>query len=174
MNLFQAALVYEGFIQAIELEERHHYYRLARDYCSEVSKPLLRIGMRRSPLEPPNGDVTLDIDPSVERVSGGVLGDVRAMPFAGKQFGVCFNEHVLEHLRTASDVQVAVAECCRVADYAILLAPSPYSIVANLHPGHHLRLWFKAHNQIVVEQLQTAQATMRQAMVVRCGLRERV
>ena len=65
-------LLWEVPIQLHELFERHRLYRKARNYCDRVHKPLLRIGMRRSPLEPPNGDTTLDIEPSVTELPGGV------------------------------------------------------------------------------------------------------
>lgn len=130
-------------IQSTETVERHKHWRMAREYCDHVGKQLLRIGIRRSFLEPPNGDVTLDLDPIVLNIPGGVLGDECQMPFQDKEFGCCFNEHTLEHLGNLEDVQHAVSECMRVADVAILLAPSPYSIYATLFlPSHNLRLWF--------------------------------
>jgi len=103
--------------------------------------------MKRSFLEPPNGDVTLDLSEEVLGIKGGVLGDECDMPFKDKQFGVCFNEHTLEHLRYPEDVEAAVKECVRVADYAVLLAPSPYSIYATFFcPTHLLLLWFDDEN----------------------------
>lgn len=147
-----AALSYEGIIQASEFMERHNYYSLARAYCDGIGKPLLRVGMRRSILEPPNGDITIDIDRKVLEIPGGVCGDERDMPFDDKLFGVSFNQHTLEHLRTADDVELAIAECRRVADFAVLLAPSPNSIYASLfNPTHNLRLWLdQARNQVIV------------------------
>ena len=142
---------YEGIIQIKEFDERHRYYNWARRYCDDVKKPLLRIGMRRSSLEPPSGDVTLDLDPEIENVEGGVYGDVRDIPYPDKTFGVTFNEHVLEHLHTAGDVEAAISECVRVADKTVLLCPSPYSIYASLFcPTHNLRLWFDAKNNKIV------------------------
>lgn len=151
-KLLIGAVAWEGAIQTKETLERHHYWNWARQYCNEVGKPLLRIGMKRSFLEPPNGDITLDLDPAVERIGGGVQGDVRAMPFDDKSMGVSFCQHILEHLRTPEDVEAAISECARVADKTVLLCPSPYSIYASLFcPTHHLRLWFdKTRNKIVV------------------------
>lgn len=175
-----AALTYEGVIQVKEHKERHDYFNWARGYCDSVGKELLRIGMRRSGLEPPNGDVTLDIDPEVLNIAGGVQGDERFMPFRDKEFGVCFNEHTLEHLHSAEDVEMAIKECRRVADYTVLLAPSPYSIYASLFcPSHRLRLWFdNEQNEIVVRpndwrtglgysyEADTGGVVIRQAMVL--------
>lgn len=132
---------YELGIQSREFDERHSAWRSAQAYCNAVGKPLLRIGMRRSPLEPPNGDVTIDVDRVVLSIPGGVQGDERAMQmFASKRFGVAFNEHTMEHLDAPEDVALAVAECLRVADFGYFLFPSAASIVANLHPTHHLQL----------------------------------
>ena len=151
-QIIAAILVYEGVITLTEVAERHRYYDLARAYCNAIGKPLLRVGIKRSIFEPPNGDVTLDIDLAVLDIPGGVHGDERDMPFADKQFGVCFNEHTLEHLRTVEDVELAVAECTRVADYAIFLCPSPYSIYATLFcPTHHLRLKFEGNTMLVTD-----------------------
>ncbi len=126
--------LYELAVQAPEYRDRHEAWQAARAYCDSVGKPLLRIGVHRSFLEPPNGDVTLDLDPSVADPSKGVvLGDERNMyMFADGQFGVCFNEHTLEHLATPEDVRRAVAECLRVADYAMFLFPSRLSLVGKV------------------------------------------
>ncbi|MCL5107895.1 MAG: class I SAM-dependent methyltransferase [Chloroflexi bacterium] len=135
------AVLWEMHVQVPEIFDRHQAYRMARQYCRAVGKPLLRVGIRRGFLEPPNGDATLDIDPIIRRIAGGVQGDERAMPmFADKQFGAAFNEQTLEHLHSAEDVRLAVGECVRVADYAYLLVPSPAGIIAHLHPTHYLAI----------------------------------
>ena len=153
-TIIKLAVLYELGLTVRGTIERHNYYNEARYYCDQVGKPLLRIGMRRLPWEPPNGDVTIDIDPEVLNLEGGVLGDERQMPFVDKQFGVAFNEHTLEHLYSPEDVEQAVNECVRVADKAVFLVPSPYSIAGNLlNPTHHLRLWFdQLNNRILVEE----------------------
>jgi len=96
--------------------------------------------MQRAPWEPPGGDVTLDLDPDVLKVPGGIQGDERQMPFADKQFGVCFNEHTLEHLPDVESIRRAVAECVRVADYAVFLIPSPWSPSNFLWKTHYHRI----------------------------------
>ncbi len=124
------AAAYAAVVHLPEYTDRHTAFEEARAYCRLVGKPLLRIGVNRSSLEPPNGDVTLDLDPSVEDPQGEVvLGDERNMRmFVDGQFGVCFNEHTLEHLGTPLDVALAVNECLRVADYAMFLFPSRWSL----------------------------------------------
>ncbi len=134
--LLAAGLIgmYEVGVQLPEYMDRHDGFTAARAYCRSVGKPLLRIGVHRSPLEPPNGDVTLDLDPSVTDIARGViLGDERNMAmFTDRQFGVAFNEHTLEHLITAEDVAESVRECLRVADYAIFLFPSRNLLVGKV------------------------------------------
>ncbi|MDD4986056.1 MAG: methyltransferase domain-containing protein [Dehalococcoidales bacterium] len=146
-----SAAAYEGGIQIKENAERHHYWRVARAYSDLAGKPLLVVGMKRHIWQPPDGDVTLDVDPLVTTVPGGVCADERSMPFSDKEFGAVYNPHTLEHLATAEDVETAVNECLRVADVAFFLAPSPYSIAANFFcPSHHLRLWFDNDSNRIV------------------------
>ena len=151
--LLATLLAYEFIIQGTEIWERHSYWKASRHYCNQVNKKLLRIGIKRSFTEPPNGDVTLDLDKEILKIPGGVQGDERAMPFHDKQFGVCFNEHTLEHLHSAEDVQQAVKECTRVADCAVFLMPSPYSIWSTFFcETHRLRLW-EENNTLIVEEM---------------------
>jgi hypothetical protein len=145
-------LTYEGGITVNQIVERHKHFREAREYADQAGKPLLTIGMKRMPWQTPNGDVTVDIDPIVENLPGGVYADERDMPFSDKEFAVCLNAHTLEHLPTASDVEIAINECLRVADRGIFLCPSPYDLISNfVCPAHYLRLWFdQVNNRIRV------------------------
>ena len=152
MSILALAAITWSVMELAEVKERHDWWRESVKYCQSVGKPLLRIGIRRGPFEPPNGDVTLDLDPIVLGIKGGVVGDERCMPFSDKQFGVCFNEHTIEHLYSAEDVELSISECMRVADYAVILAPSPYSFGGLFHPDHKLRVWFKNNNKIVVKE----------------------
>lgn len=88
-TLLKLAALWEGTHMALEYHERHHYFNLSKQYCTQVGKPLLRVGMHRGMFEPPNGDYTIDIDPVIKQVPGGVWADERDMPFEDKQFGVC-------------------------------------------------------------------------------------
>lgn len=151
MGLAATLIRYELMLQAREIMERRRRYQQCRAYCDSVDKPLLQIGVRTSPLNPPYADTTLDIDPVVLRVPGGVQGDERDMPFEDKEFGACINSHTLEHLHSAEDVELALNESVRVADMAVFLAPSPYSFIANfLCPNHHLRLYMDQQNNRIV------------------------
>lgn len=55
------------------------------------------------------------------------------LPFAGKQFGVAFLSHVLEHL---DNWQFALDEASRVADYVVVVLPHPAYFSGWLAPEH--------------------------------------
>jgi hypothetical protein len=147
-------VAYEGTIYLQETGGRKEYWYAGRAYCDRVEKPMLQIGKRNKFWEPPNADVVIDIDPAVLEYAGGLVADERDIPFLDRHFGVCYNSHTLEHLNSPEDIQQAVDECCRVADYAVFLCPSPRGIVAGiLHPDHKYRLFFEEGNRIVVKQM---------------------
>jgi len=159
---------YEGGIGIRNIIERHTYYKEAREYCDMIGKPMLRIGMRKYFWEPPDADVTVDIDPQVESTIGGVCADERSLPFANKEFGVCINQHTLEHLSNIEDAEQAINESFRVADIAVLLTPSPYSVFTNIfNPHHNLRLYFDhINNTIRIEENRYNIKSIGQAMVL--------
>jgi len=159
---------YECGIGMRNIIERHTYYREAREYCDKVDKPMLRIGMRKTFFEPPDADVTVDINPEVENIIGGTCADERMLPFSDKKFGVCINQHTLEHLSNTEDVEKAINECVRVSDITVLLTPSPYSIFTNVfNPHHSLRLYFdRINNAVRVEKNKYNVRSIGQAMVV--------
>lgn len=145
---------YQGTVTVREHIERHVCWKRARCAADTSRKPLLVVGLQRFFWDPPNGDATIDIDPAVASIVGGVVADERNIPFPDSYFGACYNAHTLEHLASAADVQKAVNECTRVADVTYFLGPSPYSIIGNFFcPAHNLRLWFDpAQNRIVVAE----------------------
>lgn len=159
---------YEGGIGIRNIIERHTYYKEAREYCDMIGKPMLRIGMRKYFWEPPDADVTVDIDHEVESTIGGVCADERSLPFANKEFGVCINQHTLEHLSNIEDAEQAINESFRVADIAVLLTPSPYSVFTNIfNPHHNLRLYFDhINNTIRIEENRYNIKSVGQAMVL--------
>jgi len=161
-------LGYEVGIGIRNIIERHTYYKEAREYCNSVGKPMLRIGMRKYFWEPPDADVTVDIDPEVEQTLGGICADERKLPFANKEFGVVLNQHTLEHLSSIEDAEQAINESVRVADIAILLTPSPYSLFTNVfNPHHNLRLYFDhINNTIRVEENRYNIRSIGQVMLV--------
>lgn len=146
-TILKILAAYEAGIAIRENVERHNYWHQAREYADSVGKPLLVVGMKRWPWQPRDGDITVDIDPAIENIPGGVWADERDMPFSDKEFGAVYNAHTLEHMATIEDAEQAVNESVRVADRAIFLCPSPYSIIATFFaPSHKLRLWFDQTN----------------------------
>jgi hypothetical protein len=136
-----------------ENNERHTWYNYARQYCNAVNKPLLEVGMRRYSWQPPDGDYVIDTDPAVLDLPNGVQGTECEMPFPDKMFGFVYNAHTLEHLNSVEDIEKAISECRRVADFTILLTPNPHSIVANFFcPTHKFKLWMdQVNNKIIVK-----------------------
>lgn len=130
--LFQLGVV------KIEYILRWKRYRDARSFAASRGKPLLVVG------RPGNrlciygcGDVCLDIDDRVGRdcPEGGMVGDVRNIPFSDKHFGAVFCSHILEYLPEVDDGVRAAAEMQRVADRVFLC----YTLECNF-----LWRWFAA------------------------------
>jgi len=152
--LLTLAALYETSIQVKENIERHDYFNSAREYSRSVNKPLLCVGMKTKFWQPPDGDVVVDIDPAVLQIRNGIQADIRKMPFSDKQFGACYVSHVLEHLDSMQDVDMAVRECVRVSDKVVFLCPSPYSLFGVFAPEHKLRIWFDSgNNQVGVKTI---------------------
>jgi ubiquinone/menaquinone biosynthesis C-methylase UbiE len=79
------------------------------------------------------------------------VADVRDIPYPGGYFGAVFCSHVLEHLPTPEDACQAIKEMERVADRVFLVVPHKSSIIAWLHPDHHL--WVTVDgNSVTIEQ----------------------
>jgi SAM-dependent methyltransferase len=107
-------------------------FTLARTYADQAGKLLLVIGN-------PNGkhscgDVTLDLKPA-GKCPLEVEGDIHNLNmFADNQFGAVFSSHVFEHLE---DPAMALSECLRVAEYAVLVYPFQWSIGTECLPQHN-------------------------------------
>lgn len=125
----------------VERVERKQLFRLAREQAVRSGKPLLVIGAPDQSY--PCGDVTGDIDPRVllQCPVGGQLIDVRDIPYPDKHFGAAFISHVLEHLFTVDDCEIAWRELWRVADYVYVAYPRTYNLIALWNPQHYL--WVK-------------------------------
>lgn len=153
-TVLRMVAVWEGTSLVKENIERSQYYTEMRDYSLAVGKPLLMVGMPRWAWQPQTADVILDLDPSVEGVAGGVVGNVLAIPFPDKYFGGAYVAHVLEHMYTVEECEQAINECVRVSERVAFLCPNPNSLIANIFmPSHHLRLFFdQANNRIKVTE----------------------
>ncbi|MGQ9545939.1 MAG: class I SAM-dependent methyltransferase [Dehalococcoidia bacterium] len=128
----------EVFQLAVEHNERRQVFRQARDYADSVGKPLLVIGAPKWRLNHPCGDVTIDISPEMAKFCNGQVADIRDIPYPDGYFGAAFASHVLEHLPTIEDAKIAFDEMERVADRVFIVSPHKTTIVAWLHPQHHL------------------------------------
>lgn len=128
----------EGFQQSIELEERRQVFNQARDYADSVGKPLLVVGSPKFRFNHPCGDVTIDISPEMAKFCDGLVADIREIPYPSGYFGAAFASHVVEHLATIEDAKAAFDEMERVADRVFIVSPHKSSLMAWIHPGHHL------------------------------------
>jgi hypothetical protein len=128
----------EGFQQSIELGERQQVFNQARDYADSVGKPLLVIGSPKFRFNHPCGDVTIDISPEMAKFCNGLVADIREIPYPNGYFGAAFASHVIEHLAMIEDAKTAFEEMERVADRVFIVSPHKSSLMAWIHPGHHL------------------------------------
>lgn len=144
MKLGQSLLVGIGIgiimNETNELMERRQVFQQARLYADAVRKPLLVVGTPKQVawFHHPGGDVTIDIDPNIDSAVPYQIMDVRNMSFSDKQFGASFISHVLEHLNSIDDASKAIAELRRVSDKVFVAIPHKTSLLAWLHPRHHL------------------------------------
>ena len=151
--LLMIPIMWEGIIQLKENSDRSTVYQEAQIYADSLNKPLLVVG---GPLggkvrgtlgirSHGYGDVCIDIDPGAcIGAPEAVVGDIRSIPYSDKYFGAVFVSHVLEHLPTVEDCEMAIEELNRVADKAFLCVPSKASFFAWFVPDHHL--WITESN----------------------------
>ncbi len=136
-------------------------YDLARNYADKAGKPLLIVGgpYGSSPLRQifrwhahGAGDYCVDIKPGAcAGAPRAIEADIRHIPLPTKSMGAVLASHVLEHLPTVADCVASIAELERVADKVYIAWPGKSSLIAWLHPGHHL--WVKEeHGTVTVEQ----------------------
>ena len=131
--------------------EQQRKYQEASAYAQQQRKPLLVVG---GPYGSPFlgkllhiqvhgcGDVCLDLAAEAcERCPEVSEADVRQIPFADGHFAAAYVSHVLEHLPSVADCQLAIDELYRVADRVWVMAPPPSFLYAWVVPGHHL--WVK-------------------------------
>lgn len=147
MGVLLGLALYEGAVLFCELHTRSVEYKKAMQHAAELGKPLLVVGGTKG--RHGGGDLCIDLNPASCQGARRFMGaDIRHIPLPDKWAGVVFAAHVLEHLPTVEDAQVALRELCRVGDVVYILAPSKLSISAWVHPGHHL--WVR-QNQGILE-----------------------
>jgi len=145
--------------------QREETYRAAQETADLLSKPLLVVGspLGSNPLRRflgcethGWGDACLDLDPrSLEGAPEGVLtvaADVRDIPFDDRTFGAVIASHVLEHLDTREDAELALAELDRVADVVYVAGPNKWNIRSWLVPDHSLWVWQEPDGEVIIEE----------------------
>jgi len=161
-KLLKYTLLYEGLIQLKEASERGYVYQLAEQKAKELNKPLIVVGgpeggnyILKQILKYTAhgcGDVCVDIDPKACVCSNfPIVASVTNIPLPDKYGGAVYVAHVLEHLPTIYDAQLAWQELNRIADYVFIIYPDKLSISAWLHPDHHLWV-YEQNGQVVFEQ----------------------
>jgi Methyltransferase domain len=145
-----AAAIAVGAAALYEIPEqlqRGQVFDVARAEADQRHKLLLNVGCTGLPrplaYSCAGADVCLEIDSSKHRFchcAVRMLGSVLDLPFPDHFFGaaVCF--HVLEHLGSIGDAEQAIRQLERVADRVYILVPARGSLLATLHPDHHLWL----------------------------------
>lgn len=150
--------LHQSLTHATQLAERRVKYQAARDQADIVGKPLLVVGRPKFSINHPCGDVTLDLDPRVQtECPNGIVADVRDMPFPDGYFGAAVCEHVLEHLGSIADVQLAWQELHRVAETVFIAGPRKYSALAWFIPGHYLWVWQLDDGTLYVQSRATGE-----------------
>ena len=134
-----AGIALEGIQHSIELKERRQIFKQARGYADSVGKPLLVVGTPKLAFPwHPCGDVTIDITPNIPTYCQYQIADIRDIPYHSGYFGAAYASHVVEHLATIEDAKAAFDEMERVADKVFIVSPHKSSLIAWIHPEHHL------------------------------------
>jgi len=160
MNIAQGLLLAFAGHQAVaagsEMAERKRLFAEAHGLAAERGKPVLVVGRPvHVALEYPCAtDVTLDLNPAVLETCpvGGVVADVRSIPYRDKHFGAVLVSHVLEHMADLEDAQLAWAELWRVSDTVLVAYPRKGFIRNWVHGDHHLWTYPQEDGTLLVEE----------------------
>ena len=156
-NILKGIIIYESLFQISEAIERGDVYQKAELYALSINKPLIVIGgpsggnyILKQILgyrAHGCGDVCVDVDPKACIESQfPILANITNIPLPDK-YGVAYVAHVLEHLPTVEQAEIAMNELNRIADAVFICYPSRYSISAWLAPDHHI--WVNDDNGII-------------------------
>ena len=116
-------LLSQAIVVTVEYYLRWRSFRRAAVFARAQGKPLLVIGRPGSPVRIYGcGDTCIDADSRVlqDCPAGGLVGDIRDIPFEDRHFGAVFCSHIVEFLPTVADAEKALAEMRRVADRMFL------------------------------------------------------
>lgn len=138
MNFLQGLGAYLGAVQLMEQGKRKTAYSAARESALLSGKPLVVVGGNKN--RHPPGDVCVDLNPG--SCTGGrfayIQADIRRIPLPDGYAGAVYASHVLEHLPTVEQAQLALAELSRIGGDVYVVAPSKLDPIAWIHPDHHL------------------------------------
>jgi len=152
----------EALIVGTEVQERREIFQQAREYADSVGKPLLVVGTPKW-YNHPCGDVTIDI--RSRRRCNTEIADVRDIPYPDHCFGAAYCSHVLEHLPAIEDAFTALDEMKRVAGKVFTVSPHKTSLLANIHPDHHLWI-LPSGDGYIIEQRGTHGVHRKESYVI--------
>jgi hypothetical protein len=158
MNWIKSLLGYQSLVSISEFTERNKVYEIAKSCAADLDKPLVVVGGNTVQLWGitisieihGSGDACFDLNPDA-CTANYINADVRDIPLADKYAGAVFCSHLLEHMPTVYDAQLAMQELNRIADAVFICYPSKLNIMAWIHPDHHLWVSIK-DGQIQFEQ----------------------
>ena len=138
-----ALIVWQIGVIVAEYFLRWRRYRLALAVARARGKPLLVVGRPGGSIRIYGcGDVTMDINSKVltDCPKGGVVADVRKIPFSDKYFGAAFCSHVLNVQERPEDATQGYQELQRVADRVFVCYTSPFNLFWRFLSGE-TRIW---------------------------------
>lgn len=148
-NLIRGFSIWQSCASLLEMRERTKVYDLALRQARMMGKPLVVAGGSKG--RHGTGDLCVDIDPrSCQGATTFLQADIRSIPLPDKFAGAVFASHVLEHLRTVRDAEIALCELQRIGDFVYVVSPHKWNIFASLHPDHHL--WVTRKGQYLLFQ----------------------
>jgi len=152
MTNLQIAILLGGYqiaVSCLERKQRQDVYNLAYRAALERGKPLVVVGGHKG--RHGTGHVCVDVNTESCRGAPVIIkADIRDIPLPDKYAGAAFASHVLEHLPTVFDAEIAMKELYRIADRVFIVSPHKWNPIAWLHPDHHL--WVTQEGETVTLQ----------------------
>jgi len=156
-NVLKGMILYESLVRLSEARERQNIYSMAELYAQQINKPLIVIGgpsggnyllkQKLGYRAHGCGNICVDIDPhGCDQCSFPIVASITDIPLPNK-CGVVYVAHVLEHLDNITDAELAMNELNRIGDAVFICYPSKWSLLAWIHPDHHL--WVNENDGII-------------------------
>ncbi|MBI4331566.1 MAG: class I SAM-dependent methyltransferase [Chloroflexi bacterium] len=140
--------LWQGVVIATEYFLRWKRYRQASKFARKRGKPLLVVGRPGTPLRIYGcGDACIDLDQRVliDCPNGGLVADIREIPFADGHFGAVFCSHIMEFLPEIAEAEKAMKEMQRVGDRVFLCHTLGPNLVWGWF-GPTMRIWVSLKN----------------------------